>query len=106
MFFREAFVFRMFNYFFVLDWGSYFIAAILFFQIFKDKLNSIKVFLLIVCLSISIYEFLLRIEYFEFVYETLFSLYVITIIFFSFYFLLFLVSTGKSQIFISSKLLK
>ncbi|MGK0385786.1 MAG: peptidoglycan/LPS O-acetylase OafA/YrhL [Patiriisocius sp.] len=106
VFFREAFVFRVLNYFFVLDWSSYFIAGILFFQIFRDKLNFIKVFLLLVCFIISIYESLLRIESLEFAYGTLFSPYVITAVIFSFYFLMFLVSTGELQIFNSPKLLK
>jgi peptidoglycan/LPS O-acetylase OafA/YrhL len=106
LFFREAFVFKVLNYFFVLEWSSYFIAGIVFFQIFKNRLNFSKAFLLIVCLSISIYNAVLRIESLESAYDSLFSPYVIACILSIFYLLMVLVSTGKLRSLNSPKLLK
>ena len=106
VFLSKLFIFKVANNLFILDWSSYFIAGIIFYQIYESKLNLKYFILLIVSFFISIYHAILKGEVLELYHNTVFSSYVIVGIILMFYSLMLLVSCNKLNSINSSKLIK
>jgi len=104
--FNDVFILEVFNYFFVLNWSSYFIAGIIFYQIFTRGVKIKDFILLSICLFISLYHGLARIHGLEEYYSTYFSPYVIGSIIILFYVLMFTVATGNLKRINSPNLMK
>lgn len=106
IYFIESSLFKGLNYLMMFNWSSYFIAGMLFFQIFK-KGNSIKyLVLLMISFMVSIYMANLRIEDLEYRFNSEFSPIIISTVIAVFYAMLFLVSTNNLKIINSPKLVK
>ncbi len=95
LFFSDLYLFKIINFFLILSWSSYFIAGIIFYQIYKGKLNLKYSTLLAVTFFISIFHAVSKTEAMELKYNTTFSPYVICSLIFSFYLLMLLVSCKK-----------
>lgn len=106
IFFNDIFIMKVLGFFLILEWSSYFIAGMIFYQIFKNKLNTKYLLLLCICLVISIFIALTRIEDKELHYNTTFSPLYISVFIFFFYILMLLVSMGKLTLINSPKLIK
>jgi peptidoglycan/LPS O-acetylase OafA/YrhL len=104
--FSNLTIFRVANSYLILEWSSYFIAGITFYQIFTDRLKLKYFFSLSICLIISLYHSIIQINWLESHYNTNFSPYIIGSIITTFYTLMFLISTGKLKKFNSPKLIK
>ena len=103
---NKLFIFKVANFFFILDWSSYFIAGIIFYQIYRSKINIKYSILLSISFIISIYYAISRIEGLELHFNTVFSPFVISSFIMLFYFLMLLVSCDKLNKINSSKLTK
>jgi len=91
----------------ILDWSSYFIAGIVFSQILKDKLKIQHGIVLVICLLLSFYNLLGRVQEFRDHYEEYyFSTYFVFIAVTMFFLLMLMVSIGKLNFLNSPKLLK
>ena len=104
LFLNDFFVFKILNYFLILNWSSYFIAGIIFYQIFKKGFSVKYLTLLFISFSLSIYHAFLQTEYLEIHFETSFSSLIVGGIIFLFYFIMLLVSTNNLSSINSSKL--
>lgn len=104
--FHDFFIFKILNYFFILKWSSYFIAGMIFYQIYKNG-ESIKYYsLLVISLAMSLYYAFLKIGYLELKFNTTFSPIIVGIIIFIFYLTIFFVTTNKMKKINSPKLIK
>jgi peptidoglycan/LPS O-acetylase OafA/YrhL len=99
-------IMKAFGYFLIFDWSSYFIAGIIFYQIYKNDVKIQNILALIVCLLISLFYAINRIDEIQIHYSATFSPYIISSIIVSFYVLMYLVSIGKLRGINSPKLLK
>lgn len=106
MFFSDLYILQIVNYFFILSWSSYFIAGIIFYQIYESKLNLKYLVLLLISLSISLFHAVSKIENFELFFTTKLSPFIVSSLIVVFYLLMFLVSCGKLKSINSSKLTK
>lgn len=104
--FNDLFITKILNYIFILNWSSYFIAGMLFYQIFTRGVKSKYLILLGVCLALSLINGIDKIEHLEEHYNAYFSPYVIGGIITLFYLLMFVVATGNLKRINSPKLLK
>jgi peptidoglycan/LPS O-acetylase OafA/YrhL len=103
---RESLPFKVLNYFLILNWSSYFIAGMIFYQIYKSG-ASVKYFaLLCICVSISIFHAIDRIDFLESHYKVQFSPWYISAFIIVFYVLMLLISVGKLSSINSPKLIK
>lgn len=103
---NNLFFFKILNSFLILNWSSYFIAGMVFYQIFKSKINTQYIILLCITMFISIFHAISKIENLESHHNDTFSPFYISGIIITFYILMFLVSSGKLNIINSSKLIK
>lgn len=92
---NEHYIMRIANFFLILSWSSYFIAGIIFYQIFSSKLNLKYSILLSVSFFISVYHAISKIAGMELKFNTTFSPYVIGGLILIFYLLMLLVSCKK-----------
>ena len=83
------------DHFFFFNWSSYFISGIIFYQIYKSKLNSKYAILLSISFLLSLYHAISRIKESVLHYNTEFSPYVISVIIVLFYLLMLAVSCKK-----------
>jgi len=90
----------------ILDCSSYFISGIIFYKIFARGVKQKDYILLFICLFISIYHGVGRINYLEEHYNTYFYPYVICSTTILFYFLMYIVAIGNLKSLNSPKLLK
>lgn len=104
--FSDFYIIKVLNYFLILNWSSYFISGIIFYQIFTRGVKQKDFILLLICLFISLYHGVGRINNLEEHYNTHFSPYVICSIITLFYFLMYIVATGNLKNLNSPKLLK
>jgi peptidoglycan/LPS O-acetylase OafA/YrhL len=104
--FRHLFAFQLLEYIFILEWSSYFIAGILFYQIYSDAVNTKYIILLSIAFSLSVFHAILRTEILENLYNTDFSPIYITTYILIFYLAMFLVASGKMQWLNSPRLIK
>lgn len=102
----ELYIFKVANYFFILDWSSYFISGIIFYQIYSKEPSPKYIFLLIYSLLIAIYHATNKVPGFELEFNTSFSPYIIGCLILLFYFLMLLVSLGRLKSINSPKLCK
>lgn len=103
---NELYVFRAANFFLILDWSSYFIAGIIFYQIYKGKISLKYSILLTISFFVSLYHATSRIKGFELHFNTTLSPFIISFIIMVFYLLMLLVSCNKLKRINSSKLTK
>ena len=106
VFLNELYFFKIINYFFILNWSSYFIAGMTFYQVYKNRLTLKYSLIIIISLFISLYHGISRIDSLEIALNTSFSPYIIGIIITLFYLLMLLVSNNKLNKINSSKLTK
>ena len=105
-FFNSYNLMKVANFFLILHWSSYFIAGMLFYQIYNKGINLKKGILLFICLVISLYNALNKIDVMETKFNTQFSPYIVSLVIISFYVLMFLISTNKLNSINSPKLIK
>lgn len=106
LFLNHLLAFKILNYFLILDWSSYFIAGMIFYQIFKNKINAKYSILLCISISIALFNALSRVEQLELHYKTTFSPVFISGFIMLFYIIMLLVSCGKLQTINSPQFLK
>lgn len=106
LFDQEIFLVRIVRYVFILEWSSYFIAGIVFSQIYKDGLKLRSALILMVCLLLTYYNLALRIEEFETFYKVYHSIPIIFTTVTIFFIIMLLVSLRKLRYLNSSKFLK
>lgn len=94
-FFFKLLIFRIANYFLILNWSPYFIAGIIFYQIYQNKLNIKYSILLSVSFFVSLYHAISRIKELSLHYNTEFSPFIISSIILFFYLIMLLVSCKK-----------
>ena len=104
--FSDFYIFKVLNYLLILDCSSYFISGIIFYKIFARGVKQKDYILLFICLFISIYHGVGRINYLEEHYNTYFYPYVICSTTILFYFLMYIVAIGNLKSLNSPKLLK
>lgn len=104
--FSDVFVFKVLNFFLILYWSSYFMAGMVFYQIFTRGLKTKDIFVLSTCLFISLYHGVHKIGDMEKYYHTEFSPYVVSSLIIAFYAFMYLVSIGKLKGINSPKLMK
>lgn len=93
---KDVFIFKAFDYFFILEHSSYFIAGILFYQIYKTKVDVRYFMFLLISFGVSLYYAFQNIENLEGKYKAVsFSNWDIGLILFAFYFLMYLLATKK-----------
>lgn len=106
IFLNNLFFFRVINHFLILEWSSYFIAGMIFYQIYKIKINTKYIVLLCIAMSISIFYGISRIKGLETHFNTTFSPLFISSFIIIIYILMLLVSCEKLTIINSSKLIE
>lgn len=106
LFFKNVLLFRAAYYLLILEWSSYFIAGIIFYQIFKEGIKVRHIILLLICFVLSLKGAMLQIDKVEQHYHTSFSPYIICSAITAFYILMFLVTTGRLQVINSPKMLQ
>lgn len=104
IFLGDFFVFKALNYFLILYWSTYFIAGILFYQIYKKGISLKYLTLLLLSLAIAIYYATLKNGYLEIEFNTSFSPFISGGLIFIFYLFMFLVSTHRLKTINSPKL--
>ena len=104
--FNDLLVFKILNYFLILTWSSYFIAGIIFYQIYKRGLSYKYLILISIAFALSIYHSFIKTIHLESTYNTSFSPIVAGIVIFVFYILMLLVTTNKMKSINSHKLIK
>lgn len=102
----DLFIFKVLNNFLILRWSSYFIAGIIFYQIYKKGLSSKYLILLSISFALSVYHALIKAVHLESVYNTTFSPFILGLIIFMFYILMLLVTINKMKRINSPKLIK
>jgi peptidoglycan/LPS O-acetylase OafA/YrhL len=103
---HELSIFKILNYFLILQWSSYFIAGMIFFQIYKNGSSIKYLILLSISFAISLYYAFSNIGYIEIKYNTSFSPLIIGITIFIFYLVMFLVTTNEMKKINSPKLMQ
>jgi peptidoglycan/LPS O-acetylase OafA/YrhL len=103
---KGIYLFNILSYFFILEFSSYFIAGIIFHQIYKKGLSIKYIGLLLTTMVISIYQSISRIGVIENKYNTNFSPFIIGGLILSFYIVMFLVTTNKLKKINSPKLIQ
>lgn len=107
LYFGDIIIFKIADTILILKWSSYFIAGMLFHKIYQEKLNLKYAILLLVCLAISVYHAVNRIDVLSAEYDNVyFSPIIIAGSVILFYILMLLVSTGKLQAINSSKMVQ
>jgi peptidoglycan/LPS O-acetylase OafA/YrhL len=104
LFFSDLFIFKVLNFFLILKWSSYFIAGIIFYQIYKKGISFKYYTLLFISLSISIYYAVLKSENLEILFNTSFSPWIAGGFIILFYTIMLLVATNNLKGINSSKL--
>lgn len=104
VFLNQLFIFKVANYFLVLAWSSYFIAGMIFYQIYTQKLNIKYFALLCISLFVSLFQSIERIKGIESLYN--FSPLFVSGFIILFYFLMLLISCGKLRAINSPKFIK
>lgn len=99
-------VIRILKSAFILDYSPLFIAGILYFKTYKEGFKLIYLPALIVCLALSIYHGINKMQDVEALYDLSYSPYSIALFLLSFNVLMFLVSNQKLQAINSPKLLR
>ena len=94
------------HHFFILDWSAYFIAGIVFYQIFVNGFTLKHAILLSLCLYLSSDGAIGRIHWLARTFHSDFSPYIIVAVIVVFYMLMLLVSCKKLQLLNSPKLVK
>ncbi|MGS0525311.1 acyltransferase family protein [Zobellia nedashkovskayae] len=103
---NELFIFQVANNLFILEWSSYFIAGIVFYQIYESKLNLKYFIVLSISFLISTHHAILKSEELELYHNTTFSPFIIVGYLLLFYLLMLLVSSKKLNSINSTKLTK
>lgn len=103
---NNIYIFRIANFFFILEWSSFFIAGIIFYQIYENKINLKYSILLFLSFSISIYYSISEIKELNLHFNTIFSPLVVSCFVLLSYLLMLLVSCNKLNSINSSKLTK
>lgn len=103
---QEIFLLRVIKYIFILEWSSYFIAGMVFSQIFNGVFKLKHVLLLSICLFLSYYNLNVRKEEFEIFYQVPHSITIKFTTVVIFFILMFLISKGKLNFLNSPKLLQ
>jgi len=103
---KEAFFVRVLKYVFILEWSSYFIAGMVFSQIFRDRFKMKHGLLLSICLFLTFYNLSVRIEEFDAFYLVDHSTTIIFTTVTLFFVLMFFISKGKLGFLNSPKLLQ
>ena len=103
---EHLFIIKALGYLLILKYSSYFIAGIIFYQIYKKGLSSKYLILLSISFGLSVYHGFIKSLYLESVYNTSFSPLVIGLTIFVFYTLMLLVTTNKMKGINSPKLIK
>lgn len=103
--FGEQYVIRVVRYLLILDWSSYFIAGVVFSQIYRVGFRPKHGVLLSVCMALSLYNALGRISAFEEHYGIGLSPYLISCCLALFYLVLFLVASHRLKSLNSPKFL-
>jgi peptidoglycan/LPS O-acetylase OafA/YrhL len=103
---NELIIFKVLNYFLILQWSSYFIAGMIFYQIYKNGPSIKYCVLLGISFGICLYHGFARIEHLETNYNTSFSPLIIGITIFIFYLVMFLATTNKMKNINSPKLMQ
>lgn len=107
LFFGDIFIFKIADTILILKWSSYFIAGMLFHKIYQEKLNLKYGILLLICLGVSIYHAVNRIDVLSAEYENVyFSPLIIAGFILLCYLAMLLVSMGKLQAINSSKMIQ
>ena len=106
LFNQEVFLVRIVRYLFILEWSSYFIAGIVFSQIYKDGLKLRHALILMACLLLTYYNLAMKIEEFEAFYKVYHSIPIIFTTVTIFFIIMLLVSLKKLKYLNSSKFLK
>lgn len=106
LFFNDHFIFRIGKSLFILDWSSYFIAGIIFYQIYKSKLNLKYALVLLITLSISIQHTIVETAKKARHFNVEFDPYIACGIIVLFYLLILLVACNKLKHINSSKFIK
>lgn len=106
VFLKDLYIFEILNDFLILKWSSYFIAGIIFYQIYKTEINTKYTILLCISFIISTYHAVSRIEGLESHYHASHSALIIVGFIMIFYILMLLVSSGKLNFINSPKLIK
>lgn len=104
--FNDVYIIEILNFYLILNWSSYFISGIIFYQIFTRGLKKTDIILLFICLCISLYHGVGVIKFLEEHYQTDFSPFIICSTITLFYFIMYLVATGYLKKLNSPKLLK
>ncbi len=95
LFFSDLSILKQVNRFFIFEWSSYFIAGIIFYQIYRNKLNFKYSTLLLFSFCISIYYAIPEMEEMAMQYHTTLSPYIVSASIAIFYLLMLLVSCKK-----------
>lgn len=103
---KDSTTFKYINHLLIIRWSPYFIAGILYYQIYSSRINIKDVFLAVICLGLSIYLGIEQIQNLEEHYHVSFSPTIISLIIFTSYALMFIVSIGGMQFINSKNLLK
>jgi len=106
LFLNELSILRVANKYLIFDWSANFIAGIIFYQIYKSKLNLKYALLLLVSFLIVTHYAIEKIEKLELYYKTTFSSFIVIGITVLFYTLMLLVACKKLNSINSSKLIK
>ncbi len=106
LFFSEYFIFKIAKSLFILDWSSYFIAGIIFYQIYKSKLNLKYALVLLITLLLSIQHTIIETAKKARHFNIEFSPYIACGIIVLFYVLILLVACQKLKHINSSKFIK
>lgn len=104
--FSDVILFKKISNYLILDWSSYFIAGMIFYQIYKNGISKKYVIFLFITFMISLYFSIMRLDYFVNNFQTTFSPYVIGLIIFTFYILMYMVTTNKMNYLNSPKLIQ
>jgi peptidoglycan/LPS O-acetylase OafA/YrhL len=94
-FFNELYFVQILNFFLILEWGSFFVAGIIFYQIFKEGISKKYTALILLSLIISIHQSCLEATRLASKFDTTFSPFIVTGIITTFYLLMTLISTNK-----------
>lgn len=94
----NIYIFSLFKNYFLLDWSSYFISGIIFYNIFKGESSMKNYLFLIICFLISLHHSIANIQYLELRFNVEFNPIIIFLINMFFYLLLFSISSRPKQI--------
>lgn len=104
--FQSLLVFKILNYFLVLEWASYFSAGMVCFQISKAGFSAKYIGFLVLSFTLSLYYAFKKMKVLETVFSMSFSPFIVGILIFIFYCAMLLVVTKKLKIMNSPHLIK